>query len=218
MRTVLSLLLSFVLIQSQAFALSGGPRYGGNSGSMVGTYSGVMVAEPTYDPNDPLGFYTQPVEGMGLFTVSVPETGLATGVITVFSDGNAFSGSFQGMGDSDAGTLKGVLDGNNGGTTITETRNVTVIDFSDTDERKDLSGSLSASVTDEESFYYVARISGKATTQVYSYAMVYTDTYNPVTGRYDWGAEHEGLLPKVNYVVDGVKQSSYANAASALAE
>lgn len=109
---------------SAAYAISGGPHYPG-SANIVGTYAGVLVPTPTPaavptatpsptgtptptpaptppDPNDPHN-------SIGIFSVGVPQSGLATGVFVMFTQGRVFNGSIEGVGDPEKATLKGIL-------------------------------------------------------------------------------------------------------------
>jgi hypothetical protein len=103
MKKVLSLLLAFVFLQTQSWALSGGPLVAGGPGSsLTGTYAGVLV--PQLAPA--VGASTS----IGLFTLATPDTGLATGTITVFVNGAAFNGTVTGVMDPKEGKFSGVVD------------------------------------------------------------------------------------------------------------
>lgn len=114
MNKVLSLLLAFVFLQTQSWALSGGPNYssGNQTGqtSLVGVYAGALlpagVDESTGDEADELVS-----NGLGLFALAVPETGLGRGQFVYFSEGRTFTGTITGIADPDKGTLTGLLKG-----------------------------------------------------------------------------------------------------------
>jgi hypothetical protein len=115
MKKVLSLLLAFVFLQVESWALSGGPVFGSNSGgnpSIIGTYGGVMIPTLTQVNTaggaSPSGF--QPA-AIGLFSLSVPETGISAGVALVFVDGVAFIGQIAGIGDADKQSIQGIIAG-----------------------------------------------------------------------------------------------------------
>lgn len=93
---VLALLLCQVLFVSQAHALAGGPIYPGGRISTTGIYSGVM--------NGLLS------NSLGLFSVTIPRTGIGTGTAVVFRNGYFFSGSIQALVDPDSTRLSGTLD------------------------------------------------------------------------------------------------------------
>ncbi len=100
MKNVLSLLLSFVFIQTQSWALTGGPF--GSSGaqaSVIGTYAGVLV--PTN-----LGS-----NSLGLFNIGVPETGFASGSFAIFASGGTFYGTMYGVLDPNTRELSAVAEG-----------------------------------------------------------------------------------------------------------
>ncbi len=109
MKKVLSLLVAYVFLQVQSWALSGGPVYGANSSgdpSIIGTYGGVLIPTTQEPPADPL----QPAS-IGVFSISVPETGLSAGVAIVFVNGVAFIGQIAGMGDADKQSISGLIGG-----------------------------------------------------------------------------------------------------------
>ncbi len=85
MKIILASLMCLVLGASQCFAIKGGPNYGG-SGHIIGTYAGVMQGE--------LG-----TNGLGIFTISVPQTGLASGLFIIFQSGLFLNGTLQAVAD-----------------------------------------------------------------------------------------------------------------------
>jgi hypothetical protein len=104
MKQILSLLLSFVLVQSQAWALSGGP-FGntGKLGTVTGTYSGVLVGSDTV-----LGGAAGGSNALGVFILGVPDAELAQGAIVLFQEGSFFQGGILGVVDGSEGTLAGI--------------------------------------------------------------------------------------------------------------
>jgi hypothetical protein len=92
MKKVLSLLVGFVFLQAQSWALSGGPVFPGSPASVKGTYAGSMI--PSSGAN-----------GLGIFALGVPPTGLASGIFAMFVSGGAFYGSMIGIIDPDKLTL-----------------------------------------------------------------------------------------------------------------
>lgn len=93
---LLAVLLCNVLAVAQVSALSGGPVYPGGSVSTTGIYSGVM--------NGLLS------NSLGLFTVSIPRSGLGTGTAAVFRNGYFFPGTIQAAVDPESASLSGLLD------------------------------------------------------------------------------------------------------------
>ncbi len=96
MKAVLAVLLSFVFIQTQTFALSGGPNYPGATGSFAGTYAGTFV--PTVGSN-----------ALGVFVLGVPLKDIAEGVSYAFSEGSFYQGGMVGIVDPDQATFNGLL-------------------------------------------------------------------------------------------------------------
>src|SRR5678816_4343064 len=105
MKQVLSLLASFVLLQTQTWALSGGPVFPTGAPNQAGNYSGVLVPKETrFNFNGvPPGSDTTLLEPLldtsgkiGVFTVDVPQTGLSSGSAIIFFNGAIFTGTIDG--------------------------------------------------------------------------------------------------------------------------
>lgn len=119
--------MCLVFMMTQAFAISGGPPYPGGT-NVVGVYAGVMKPKSVPSccsivplpagcdpakcgsPDDPPGCSAN---SLGVFSVGVADSGLATGSFVMFSQGRVFSGTIQGTADpgkdASKATLKGVL-------------------------------------------------------------------------------------------------------------
>lgn len=105
MKKVLSLLLSYAFLQAQTFAIGGGPSGGLPIGSLVGTYSGVMIPDSQTNPSP-----VQSSASIGLFSVSVPQAGLAQGSAVVFVNGIAYIGDMSAVADPKFATLVGIVE------------------------------------------------------------------------------------------------------------
>lgn len=119
MKILASSLFCFVLIGSQCLAIKGGPDYGSRRVGTTGIYAGVFLP--------PLGVYSN---SLGLFTVTIPKTGLATGTVAIFSTGNFYPGTIQGAADPDSAKLNGVVNASfqkQVATSITDTRITTLV-------------------------------------------------------------------------------------------
>jgi hypothetical protein len=107
MKIVLAVLLCFVLTISECFALKGGPVFGNGGANIIGRYAGVLRPPfcPLADPSQcPTGF-----NSLGLFTLSIPQTGLGTGAAFIFTNGRSFTGTINAIGDPNTAVLSGVL-------------------------------------------------------------------------------------------------------------
>lgn len=100
MRAVLGCLLCLVLGTAQTFAIKGGPNFGGAGVRTTGTYAGVMLPGPL----------SPGVNSIGLFSVTIPKTGLGTGTVVIFTAGQTYTGTFQGLADPDSAKLSGEVD------------------------------------------------------------------------------------------------------------
>jgi hypothetical protein len=110
MNKVLSLLLSFVFLQTQAWALSGGPVFGGGAGNLnvIGTYGGVLIPnleDAVGDDDEGTGTSAS----IGVFSLGVQETGPATGTAVVFVEGTAYNGTITGIVDPLRATLQAII-------------------------------------------------------------------------------------------------------------
>jgi len=97
MKAIFAALLSFVLFASQCFAIKGGPVYPGAEITTTGNYAGVFV--PTSQDNS-----------LGIFSTSIPTTGLGTGTVAFFRNGIFYPGTIQAVVDPDSAALTGVVD------------------------------------------------------------------------------------------------------------
>lgn len=120
MKKVLSLLLAFILLQTQSWALSGGPVFsGGQFESFIGTYAGVLVPEivigqipvPAGTPvPGTTATATTSSAAIGLFSFAQPSVGPATGALLLFVNGTAFNGTMTGLIDPEDGSFRAVID------------------------------------------------------------------------------------------------------------
>jgi hypothetical protein len=112
MKILLACLMCVILPISQAIAIDGGPVYGNGNAlvSVVGTYAGVLLDVAVGSNN------------LGIFTVSIPQQGLATGNVFLFTGERTFSGPISGLADPNTdkfiGTLQGIPVVTSGTTTI----------------------------------------------------------------------------------------------------
>jgi len=116
MNRVLSLLVAYAFIQTQAWALSGGPfQTTGQVGvATIGTYAGVLVPSLVNRIFDNPATKTTPqsdANSLGIFVLGVPDVGVATGNYLFFQEGEAFFGSMQAIVDPADGTLRGLISG-----------------------------------------------------------------------------------------------------------
>ncbi|HEX8281457.1 MAG TPA: hypothetical protein VF551_08770 [Chthoniobacterales bacterium] len=102
MKILLAALMCLVFCTVQCYAVKGGPIYPAGT-NVTGTYAGVL--EPRFDPTDPFS-----TNSLGIFSLSVPATGLAGGSFVMFVRGTVFKGTIQGLGNPNNGTVTGVLD------------------------------------------------------------------------------------------------------------
>ncbi len=110
MKKILSFLLMIVFLQAQVFALSGGPTYGGGKGeNIIGSYSGVLLPEAN-SVSELVGPNGEKIDSLGIFSLSVPITGYASGIFIVFAEGQIFPGKINAVANALKGTLNGLLE------------------------------------------------------------------------------------------------------------
>jgi hypothetical protein len=115
MKAWLSCFLCSIFLVAETFAISGGPQYPGST-NIVGVYAGVMrpaqvpvtcATDPSTCPDSPPGCSAN---SLGVFSVGVPSSGLATGTFVMFSQGRVFNGTIQGTADPGKDAGKATLD------------------------------------------------------------------------------------------------------------
>ncbi len=118
MRILLAVLMCFVLLRTECKALHVS-HDGGGAGliPVTGNYAGVMLPfDPNMDPDAKIDInfpeFFNSANVLAVFTLTVPQTGMATGDLLIFSDGRAFIGDISGFGDTGNGRIFGVLDAN----------------------------------------------------------------------------------------------------------
>jgi hypothetical protein len=97
MKTMLAILLSFLMCEAPVLG-EHGYTLGGSAG-VVGTYAGVLI--PTQDTLLTTGSNIADfgANSLGLFTLSIPSTGLGTGQVYLFSGGEQLAGTIMALPD-----------------------------------------------------------------------------------------------------------------------
>ena len=156
MKAIFPLLLCYVLMTSQTFALSGGPVYRSKT-SYIGYYAGTLraivdVLNP--DSNNPR-FLTP--NAVGMYNVSIDASANSTGNFLLFLNGIIYNGTVTALVNPTNGKMTGVISATNIFTDSTGASNTSVA--SGVMNAKIDSGSTSGSST-------ALRMNGKATLQV----------------------------------------------------
>ena len=107
MKSLFGALLCFVLAQTQAWAISGGPIYPGSKTSVVGTYAGVLSPAFCAEPNPA---NCPALNSIGVFSLAVPDTGNGTGAFTMFARGRVFTGTITANADPKNGSVQGIVE------------------------------------------------------------------------------------------------------------
>jgi len=108
MKALLGCLMCVVFVISQSSVVAGG-FLGGGAGSVTvtGTYAGVL--NPIQHVQcDTCGSNTS-LNQLGLFSVSIPTTGLGTGTALLFDQGNIYSGTISATGNPDSANVTGII-------------------------------------------------------------------------------------------------------------
>jgi hypothetical protein len=106
MKIVLACLMCVVLTASECFAISGGPVF--DTGiNVVGSYAGVLKIPHPNAPHFDIPACAR--NSLGVFSVAVPTSGIASGDFVMFSQGRMFSGTIQGTADPNTARLTGIL-------------------------------------------------------------------------------------------------------------
>jgi hypothetical protein len=185
MKILLAILLCPVLTASECFAISGGPVFGKGQVRTTGNYAGVFV--PAAMDNS-----------LGLFTTTIPRTGMGTGTVAFFRNGIFYpNGTIQALADPDSAVLTGVIQSSFNVTFTSEVNPVTgttkniVITFQ-------ANGSIKGKIRANSNIFSTAaaRITGKG-------AITYS-TIGSAPG-FDSGPANSG--GPISYKVSGFKQS-----------
>ncbi len=108
MKKLLSLLLAYVFLTTESWALSGGPVFeNGDTGTTIGTYAGVLV--PTLDPLIAPAAAALTANSLGLFALGVPRVDLASGNFVYFTQGRTYTGVIVGVADPDTLEFRGLV-------------------------------------------------------------------------------------------------------------
>jgi hypothetical protein len=203
MKRVLSFLLMIVFLHanvSTAFAKRGGPDIGGTQNvDTIGTYAGTMIPIFSTNPAN-----TNSSASIGLFSIGVPDLGLAQGACVIFVDGSAYSGTITGVADPLDGQLQGLIDAISNFVLI-DPLNPTI------QYRVFATGSIEAEIRETVSFGSLGTLStlSFATTRLEGEAKV--DISQSVDAN---GAAI--VSNTVTFAVDGFKQSSTVQVVSAI--
>ena len=126
MKKLLPILLCYVLMTTQVYAISGGPVFGGSGIDPIGTYSGVIIVKAVKDfvlDPDTGSTIIDPTTGqaktttddstvsLGLFSLGVPTVSVATGAFIQFVNGDVFTGNIVASVDPDSSALSGIVEG-----------------------------------------------------------------------------------------------------------
>ena len=182
MKILLAFLMCLVLCTSECFALSGGPVFGNNNVSTTGIYAGLLL--PVSDPNS-----------LGIFSVTIPKTGIGTGNVAVFRNGNYYPGSFQGLADPDSAKLTGVIQAS----------------FSRTVGQVVTNGSTTSTIT----FVYTYQVNGSVKGQIRNNTNRLSAAAARITGESDLTYTNDEGNPSgssngqaIKYTINGFKQQS----------
>lgn len=96
MKALFASLLCLVLAASETLAIKGGPDYGNVKVRTTGIYAGLFV--PSVNDNS-----------LGIFSATIPKSGVGTGTVAFFRNGIFYPGTFQGIADPDSAILTGVV-------------------------------------------------------------------------------------------------------------
>ena len=214
MKKLFPLLLSYVLMATQCYAISGGPNYGGGrSVDVIGAYSGTLIGTsetnsgqgpsiPGEDPSTvPASTSTVAANALGLFDLTVPGVSTATGAFVLFASGRVFGGTISASVDPDTAKLSGVLNGSYDFT-------ITTFDATGAATANMVTASavglINANITATGvSSFTTARLTGTAALEI-NFGEIDTNTLAPV------------IAQTLTFTVSGFQQTNTAQAASTI--
>jgi hypothetical protein len=203
MKTILPVLLCYLLTASQMYAVDGGPVFTSNI-SAIGVFSGVIEGITETDdtvssgppiPGDPLpapnNANTVPSNALGLFDLNVPATGNAAGTFVLFSDGVVFTGTIQAFANPNSDKLLGILEA---------TTSVTLTVFTAT-------GNTTTTVTESALGQINARVTGATSASTGLGELTGTANLDVNYGEYNATTLQPIIDKTLTFNVIGVKQS-----------
>ena len=109
MKTLLAILLSFIVSEAPVLAIHGGYTLGGTE-SVTGTYAGVLIPTSSETLTTGTNQTNFGSNSLGLFTLSVPDAGVGSGSVVIFSGADQATGSVQALPDpATPGNIIGIL-------------------------------------------------------------------------------------------------------------
>ena len=141
MKRVLSLLIVFVFLKAQAWALSGGPFQSVGGSDIIGTYAGVLIPKNDFPRLNNQGVPT--ATSIGLFSFAQDQIGFASGVLVAFVDGTPLVGTLTGLIDPQDGHFQAVIDGESTYDLAFDLNNDGLVDFTTT---LDVTGNMDADI------------------------------------------------------------------------
>jgi hypothetical protein len=108
MKTLLAILMSFIVTEAPVLAIHGGYTLGGAE-QATGTYAGVLVPISLTELNAGATFDFG-TNSLGLFTLNIPSNGIGNGSVVIFSGPSQAQGSIDALPDpNNIGGIVGVL-------------------------------------------------------------------------------------------------------------
>jgi hypothetical protein len=208
MKTLLAILLSFLVSEAPVLAIHGGYTLGGAT-SVFGTYAGVMI--PISDTSLVSGTSSTAfgTNSLGLFTLGIPNSGIGSGQVFIFSAGQQLAGTIQALPDpaSTAGIV-GVINATGSITFLTET--TTTGSLTEGLITGEASGGLTATVSTSTVSYSTAGINITGTCNLTVTTETTTPTVTDAAGVTTGGDAEFIPTEAIVFAVDGFQQSNYA--------
>lgn len=212
MKTLLAIVLSFVISEAPVLALQGGYSLGGAAGT-IGTYAGVMIPTSIQNYNVSVTGTSTTVtssfglNSLGLFTFDVPAVGFGSGTIIVFATDQEEDGTITTLPDpSNSDGIYGLIAAT--GEVATETYSDTFFGYSASlsEVTGQASGEMRVSTANSTNSVSANGINLSGTANV-AFSVAVT---NGSTGVNEGFVESQA----VSYVVDGFQQSATAVAST----
>ena len=109
MKAFFGCLLCLVLATTHTYAIKGGPPIPGVGKNVVGTFAGVL--RPPFCPLANPAQCGGGLNSLGLFSLGIPQAGLASGSVALFTGERTFVGSIQGVADPTTEKLEAAMQG-----------------------------------------------------------------------------------------------------------
>jgi hypothetical protein len=207
MKVLLAILLSFIMTEAPVLAIQGGYSLA-SSTPPLGLYAGVLI--PVQDnllvnPATDFG-----LNSLGLFTLSMPLTGLGTGTALIFSNGDTYTGTIQALPDPDPKNVGGIIG------ILNATFNYNLTQFF-TDAAGNVTSTTTATTASAQGSFDVTLVQSSQSAGFYGVNLTGSSVVNVTQGLVSGSTGAPIITEQITFQVEGFQQSNNPAAATTTA-